>query len=158
MGTLLLCICPACPPTSQLLGLSTLAPCAQPPLQWYLVPETGGLRGVQLYRATRFPTAWELLSVPVEPEQALQGVGLVHHAGHWWLLGSQPSARPGEGPGLRGRAVACRQACPRVAGCAMRCQTRAWFGAPACAAAWRTAMPSLGVYCPRLDTCRWGGS
>ncbi|KAL4451196.1 hypothetical protein ABPG77_009268 [Micractinium sp. CCAP 211/92] len=62
---------------------------------WYLVPETGGRRGVQLYRATRFPTAWELLSVLVEPEQALQGVGLVHHAGHWWLLGSQPSARPG---------------------------------------------------------------
>ncbi|KAL4422923.1 hypothetical protein ABPG75_009120 [Micractinium tetrahymenae] len=61
---------------------------------WYLIPEVAGRREVRLYRATRFPTAWDLHSVLLEPEQALQGVGVVQHGGQWWLFGSQPGLGP----------------------------------------------------------------
>lgn len=74
-------------------------------LQWFLVPEVAGRRQVTLYRASHFPTAWELHSVLLEAAQPLQGLGIVQHSGQWWLLGSLPGTRQGEARGLQDRAA-----------------------------------------------------
>lgn len=57
-----------------------------------VVPETTGARRVELWRATRFPDAWELEAVLLD-DLALADATLLEHGGRWWLFGTV--AEPG---------------------------------------------------------------
>lgn len=51
----------------------------------YLVPETWQNRQVELYRASEFPTRWELVRVLLVDIVAVDAT-LVFHEGRWWLF------------------------------------------------------------------------
>jgi hypothetical protein len=51
----------------------------------YMVPETGGRRTVELYRAVRFPFEWTLERVLLEDVSACDAT-LLRHEGKWWLF------------------------------------------------------------------------
>ena len=75
------------------------------PWQWYLVPEVRGQQEVRLFRATSFPTSWELAGVLLS--QPLGGISVVQHGQHWWLIGHK------EGAG-QGRCASQRYFCQRL--------------------------------------------
>lgn len=51
----------------------------------YMLPETGGHRTVELYRAARFPVEWTLERVLLRDVSARDAT-LLHHGGRWWLF------------------------------------------------------------------------
>ncbi|HET8627697.1 MAG TPA: hypothetical protein VFL91_09775 [Thermomicrobiales bacterium] len=52
---------------------------------YYMLPETRGNRTVELYRATRFPGAWELDRVLLDGINAVDAT-IARIAGRWWLF------------------------------------------------------------------------
>ncbi|HYC61488.1 MAG TPA: hypothetical protein VEK79_18180 [Thermoanaerobaculia bacterium] len=57
---------------------------------FYMVPETGGDRTVQLFRATDFPLRWEQVSVLVRDIEAVDATPF-EHEGRWWMYLTTPS-------------------------------------------------------------------
>ena len=53
----------------------------------YMIPETGEAAQIQLYRASSFPTEWELDRVLVDDIRAADATLLEAH-GRWWMLAS----------------------------------------------------------------------
>jgi hypothetical protein len=53
--------------------------------EWYMVPETGGNRTVELYRASDFPYAWELDRVLLSDLHAVDAT-LAEVGGRWWMF------------------------------------------------------------------------
>ncbi len=53
----------------------------------YMIPETGEASQIQLYRASSFPTEWELDRVLVDDIRAADATLLEAH-GRWWMLAS----------------------------------------------------------------------
>lgn len=57
---------------------------------FYMVPETGGDRTVQLFRATSFPFEWEQVSVLLRDIEAVDATPF-EHEGRWWMYLTTPS-------------------------------------------------------------------
>ena len=55
--------------------------------QWYLMPEAGQSRTVELFRATRFPDEWESVGAVLEGV-ALLDPTIAEIDGQWWLFGA----------------------------------------------------------------------
>jgi hypothetical protein len=59
---------------------------------WYMVPETGAVRCIRLYRATAFPAHWEFVTclltedVLTRPEESFVDSSLIHHGDSWWIF------------------------------------------------------------------------
>ena len=53
--------------------------------EWFLLPETAETRTVELFRARRFPDAWEPYAVLIEGIQAADPT-LIRHGGRYWLF------------------------------------------------------------------------
>ncbi|MFZ5618062.1 MAG: glucosamine inositolphosphorylceramide transferase family protein [Pseudomonadota bacterium] len=51
----------------------------------FMIPETGEARRVELWRATAFPTEWELYSTALEGVDCADTV-IARHRGQWWLF------------------------------------------------------------------------
>jgi hypothetical protein len=58
---------------------------------YWMVPETGGDRTVQLFRATDFPFRWELVQVLLRDIEAVDATPF-EHGGRWWLYLTTPSS------------------------------------------------------------------
>jgi hypothetical protein len=58
----------------------------------FMIPETGGNRTIELYRARSFPCDWVLCKVLMEDTEAYD-VTLLQHQGQWWIFCSV--AQPG---------------------------------------------------------------
>jgi hypothetical protein len=52
---------------------------------WYMVPESSGNRTIQLYRATRFPFAWEHARDLMRDVHAVDTT-LIRRDGRWWMF------------------------------------------------------------------------
>jgi hypothetical protein len=52
---------------------------------WYMVPETGARRTVELYRCTRFPDQWVFQKTLLEDIHAVDAT-LLEHDGRWWMF------------------------------------------------------------------------
>jgi hypothetical protein len=57
---------------------------------FYMVPETGGDRTVQLFRATDFPHRWEQVSVLLRDLEAVDATPF-EYEGRWWMYLTTPS-------------------------------------------------------------------
>ena len=55
----------------------------------YMVPESEAIDQVRLYRATRFPTEWELDTVLLR-DRSLADATLFLEAGTWWMFAGRP--------------------------------------------------------------------
>lgn len=53
--------------------------------KYYMVPESGGKRTIDLYEGTDFPYQWELKQTLMRDIKAVDTT-LLHHAGKWWLF------------------------------------------------------------------------
>jgi len=51
---------------------------------WFMIPETLGANGIQLYQATRFPTEWRSVAVLVSGQFA--DPTIFRYRGRWWLF------------------------------------------------------------------------
>jgi len=52
---------------------------------FYMIPETGGNRSIDLYRCTEFPGKWEFLKSIMKNINAVDTT-LFNHSGKWWLF------------------------------------------------------------------------
>jgi hypothetical protein len=52
---------------------------------FYMIPETGGYRSIDLYRCTEFPGKWEFVKSIMKDINAVDST-LFHHNGKWWLF------------------------------------------------------------------------
>lgn len=52
---------------------------------YYMIPETGGNRSIDLYRCTEFPGKWELVKSIMKDINAVDTT-LFNHKGKWWLF------------------------------------------------------------------------
>ncbi len=52
---------------------------------FYMIPETGGNRSIDLYRCTEFPWKWEFMKSIMKDINAVDTT-LFHHDGEWWLF------------------------------------------------------------------------
>jgi hypothetical protein len=52
---------------------------------WYMVPETGGNRAIELYRCVEFPYRWELQQVLMPGIHAVDTT-VFEEGGRWWML------------------------------------------------------------------------
>lgn len=53
--------------------------------EWYMLPETGDNRTIELYKARRFPDQWELEKALMSDVVAMD-THLLEHDGRWWLF------------------------------------------------------------------------
>lgn len=53
--------------------------------EYYMLPETPGLRSVRLYKATKFPTDWRSLGVILDGAH-FEAPSIVRYQGRWWLF------------------------------------------------------------------------
>jgi hypothetical protein len=53
--------------------------------EWFMVPETGARRRVEIWRARRFPDEWALETVAFNGVDACDAT-LVEHDGRWWMF------------------------------------------------------------------------
>lgn len=53
--------------------------------EFWMIPETGANRSIELYRATEFPWAWELSTVLMEGA-VFSDATILFHDGLWWLF------------------------------------------------------------------------
>ncbi len=53
--------------------------------KYYMVPESGGNRSIDLYESTDFPYKWEFKQTLMRDVKAVDTT-LLHHAGKWWLF------------------------------------------------------------------------
>jgi hypothetical protein len=58
---------------------------------FWMVPESGGDRTVQLFRATDFPFRWELAQVLLRDVEAVDATPF-EHGGRWWMYLTTPSS------------------------------------------------------------------
>jgi hypothetical protein len=56
---------------------------------YYMVPESVSVRGVRLYRATRFPDGWQFVKSIIADRELVDSTVLYHH-GILWLFSSSP--------------------------------------------------------------------
>jgi hypothetical protein len=52
---------------------------------WYMIPESGMDRSVRLYRATRFPGAWELVATLIRGSRFYDPT-VIRHENRWWMF------------------------------------------------------------------------
>ena len=52
---------------------------------YYMIPETGGNRSIDLYRCTEFPLKWEFIKSIMKDINAVDST-LFNHNGKWWLF------------------------------------------------------------------------
>ena len=60
---------------------------------WFMIPETLGANGIQLYQATRFPTEWRSVAVLLSGQFA--DPTIFRYRGRWWLFACHFFTFPG---------------------------------------------------------------
>lgn len=53
--------------------------------EYYMIPETGANKTIELYKCTAFPDKWEVAAALMEDIEAYD-VTLLNHGGKWWLF------------------------------------------------------------------------
>ena len=53
--------------------------------EWFMMPETGARRRVEIWRARRFPDEWELETVAIDGVDACDAT-VCEHDGRWWMF------------------------------------------------------------------------